>query len=111
MIRRACIACILPLALASCGGNLAPVAATLAPAFLSPETVATMRTWCNRGAPLFAIAQAQTISPQAKEIAATVEPYCRAIVAGQVPPTTDANTPTWLPQNLAGLAAALGVKP
>lgn len=97
------------LALASCGGNLAPFAASLAPAILSSETVATMRTWCARGAPLIAIARSQNLSPQAREIADTVEPYCRALTAGQLPPTTDQNTPSWLPTNIAGLAQALGL--
>lgn len=97
------------LALASCGGNLAPVAASLAPAVLSPETIATMRTWCQRGQPLIAIAKGQTMMPEARVIAETVEPYCAALAAGQVPPTTDSNTPQWLPTNLMGLSRALGL--
>lgn len=97
------------LALASCGGNLGPVAASLAPAVLSPETIATMRIWCTRGAPLLAIAQGQNLSPAAREIADQVGPYCAALTAGQIPPTTDANTPSWLPKNIVGLAQALGL--
>lgn len=97
------------LALASCGGNLAPVAASLAPAVLSPETIASLRTWCERGAPLIAVAKGQTMIPEAAEIAKTVEPYCRELAAGQIPSTTDANTAQWLPANLIGMAAALGL--
>jgi hypothetical protein len=101
------LACIFPLALASCGGSLAPVAAALSPAVLSAETISSMRTWCARGAPLFAIAKVQTISPAAREIATAVEPYCGALSVGALPATTDSNSPAWLLRNLDGLAQAV----
>lgn len=104
------IACVAMLAIiTSCGGNLATTAASLTPAVLSPETVASLRTWCARGQPLLDIARGQTLSPHARDIADVVGPYCAAMAAGQVPATTDANTPAWLPKNIAGLAAALGL--
>lgn len=104
------LAAISLLALASCGGNVAPVAASLTPAVLPAETVATLRTWCARAQPLIAIAQgAGVVVPQAKAIVDEVGPYCAIMAAGQVPPTTDANTASWLPTNIAGLAAALGL--
>lgn len=104
------IAAAFLLALASCGGNLAPVAASLTPAVVSPETVATLRSWCQRGAPLIAIAQGMgAVSPQAKSIVDEVGPYCSIMAAGAIPATTDRNTVNWLPTNISGLAAALGV--
>ena len=103
------LACTLALMIASCGGNPAPIAASQTPAVVSPEVVASLRTWCTRGAQLIAIAQGQNLSPQAREIAGVVGPYCAIMAAGQVPPTTDANTASWLPANIAGLAAALGL--
>lgn len=106
MIRRLSIACTLPLALAACGGNLA---ATLTPSVLSPDTVASLRTWCSRGAPLIALARGQNMMPAAREIADVVGPYCDALMAGQIPPTTDGNTAAWLPTNIAGLGQALGI--
>lgn len=108
-MKRYLTAVALPIALASCGGNLAPVAASLTPAIVSPEVVAGLRTWCARGAPLIAIAQGQNLSPQARQIADTVAPYCAALTAGTVPATTDGNTANWLPTNIAGLAQALGL--
>ena len=109
MIRRLIAACTLCVVVASCGGNLAPIAASLTPAVVSPEVLASLRTWCARGAPLIAIAQGQNLSPQAREIADVVGPYCAIMAAGKVPPATDANTASWLPQNLVGIAAALGL--
>ena len=97
------------LALASCGGNVAPVAASLTPAVLPAETVATLRSLCAKAQPLIAIAQGVgVVLPQAKEIVDEVGPYCAVMAAGQIPATTDANTPKWLPTNIAGLAQALG---
>lgn len=103
------LALVLPLALVSCGGNLAPVAASLTPAVVSAETVVTLRTWCQRGAPLIDIARGQNLSSAAREIADVVAPYCAAMTAGQVPVTTDANTGAWLAQNLNGLSRLLGL--
>lgn len=112
MIRRlasALAACTLSVAVASCGGNLAPIAASLAPAVASPETIATMRTWCARGATVINIAESQSTIPAAKEIARFVGPFCLALASGQVPATTDANSPDWLAKNIVGLSQALGL--
>lgn len=100
------LACILPLA--GCG-NLASIGASLTPAVLSAETAASLRTWCQRGQPLLDIARGQTLLPAASEIAEHVAPYCTTLLGGTVPATTDGNTPSWLPKNLLGLAAALGL--
>lgn len=94
-------------ALASCGGNLAPVAASLTPAALSPDTVSTITGLCRQAQPLVGLA-GLTPSAPAQEVAAFVGAYCGQMLAGQVPPTTDANTVNWLGQNLAGLRAQLG---
>jgi hypothetical protein len=95
------------LALAGCGA--AQLAATVTRASVSAETVATLQSYCQRGAPLISIARGQNLSAKASEIAGAVGGYCDALGAGQVPATTDANTTNWLPTNLAGLAQALGL--
>lgn len=103
------VAVAMVLTAAGCGGMPAGVVTGLAPAVLSADTIATLRSSCSRAAPLLALAQSSIVPPQAREIAAVVAPYCASLAAGQVPATTDANTPTWLPANLAGLARALGM--
>lgn len=99
------------LGLAACGG-LPENAARLTPLVVSPGTVATIQTWCTRGAPLIRAARSpmvSAVSTSIAEIAGRVGPYCDAITAGQLPPTTDANTVNWLQQNLSGLGRLIGL--
>lgn len=87
------------LSLASCsGGNLAPVAASLTPAVLSPGQLAQVQTLCQAAQPALNIAASPSMPAQLKETAVYPQAYCSQLLAGTVPPTTDANTPSWLPQ-------------
>lgn len=101
------VSCAIPLF--GCG-TPAETVARLAPAVVSPETMATMRTWCTRGAPLIAMAQGQNVIPAAREIAETAAPFCAALTAGQVPLTVDTNSPDWLAKQITGLGQSLGLR-
>lgn len=107
MIRRLAIplACILPLALASCG--VPQIAAVGTRAALSPETVSTLNSICRRGDQLIAIAASPAMPAQVREIGAFVGAYCGQLLTGSVPPTTDSNTVGWLEANLGALRGLL----
>lgn len=107
--QRFALAVALTVPLAACPGqNLPGLVAAAAPAALSPQTIATMQTWCSRGAPLIQIAQGQNIIPAGKEIAGFVGPFCASLAAGQVPPSADVHSADWLASNIVGLARSLG---
>lgn len=94
------------LALTAC--SPAQLAATGSRAVLSPETTARITGLCRQGEPLVRLAAAAPIPAEGKEIAAFVSSYCDALLVGAPPATTDANTESWLAQNLAGLRGILG---
>jgi hypothetical protein len=99
------LACVLPLALASC--TMPQMAAVGTRAALSPETVSTLNSICRHGEQLIAIAASPAMPAQVKEIGAFVGSYCSQLLAGSVPPTTDGNTAGWLAQNLGALRGLL----
>lgn len=84
------------LALASCGGNLAPVAASLAPAFISADQLAKVRSVCVKAGPVLNIAAAPNLPKVVSETATYGAAFCNAVNAGQVPPTADSNSSAWL---------------
>lgn len=97
------------LALTSCGGNIAPIAAGLTVSAVSPETVARLASLCRAAGPSLNIARSMGALPPgaAQAILAEVGPYCAIMAAGQTPATTDANTLHWLTQNLEGPRSSL----
>ena len=105
-LRSAAVGLTCVAALAGCNGPAQQAAAVVA-ASVSPQALSTMRTTCDRAAPLLAIAQGLSVVPEAKVVAGFVAPFCTALAAGQVPATADANSLSWLEKNLAGLRVML----
>jgi hypothetical protein len=109
MIRRF-IALSAVLLVASCGGgNLAPVAATLTPAVLTPAQMTTVQRTCQAAEPMLAVAAQPGMPDTVAQGATYGDAYCRQLLAGAVPPTTDANTPSWLPKVIEGVQIAASV--
>jgi len=103
------LACILPI-LASCsGGNLAPTAASLTPVVLSPAQIAKVQQTCQVAGPMLAVAADPSMPELVSESAVDGDAYCRTLLAGTVPVTTDANTPSWLPKVVEGVQIAAAV--
>ena len=101
----AAIACALSLTVAAC--TMPQLAALGTRAALSPETVARLTSICRQGDMLIAISTSPVMPAQVKEIGAFVGAYCGQLLAGSVPPTTDANTANWLEQNFGALRGLL----
>lgn len=96
--------------LAGCnGGNLAPVAASLTPAVLPPDQLAVVQQMCQAAQPMLAVASAPNIPAEVHDTAIYGAAYCGQLLAGTVPPTTDANTPSWLPQVIEATKVAAQV--
>lgn len=102
------LACILPLTLGSCG-NLAPIAASLTPAVLSPAQVTQLQQTCQVAGPLLNVAAQPNMPATVSETATYGDAYCRQLLAGALPPTTDANTPSWLPGVIKGVQVAASI--
>lgn len=100
------------LLLSACAGQglqLAGTAGTLTPSLLSPQQVAQLAVTCQKAQAGLALAT-QVSNPKVSQTAAYPAAYCQQLLAsGQLPPTTNAQTPSWLPQVLqdAQLAAQL----
>jgi hypothetical protein len=76
-------------------------AAAVASAYvLPPAELAKMRDVCAVATPLLETAE-QAPDKTVSNTASSPAEYCRELNAGQVPPTTDANTPKWLPKAIA----------
>lgn len=105
------LACILPIALSSCGGNLTPIAA-VAPALIPADQLAKVRAVCATAAPALNVASAPNLPQVVSETAIDAAAFCNVILAGQVPPTADSNSAAWLDRIVAVLptvAKAAGV--
>ena len=98
MYRILTVCCLL--SLAGCAG----VAATATKARLSSDQLVTLQRTCAAVRPAVdaAIAGPEKVS----SIAEYAKAYCDQLLAGAVPPTTDANTPRWLDITLRGLGIA-----
>lgn len=101
------------LTLSACGGTVThlPVtpAAVIPPPVAVPAThittaIKSARSLCVEGQSLLTLA---TLVPgeNVATIVAYVQSVCDGLLAGQVPPTLDQNTPNWLIRNLNSLAA------
>jgi hypothetical protein len=104
-MKRILPALALPLALTAC--SIPQLAAIGTHAALSPATVATLTAICRHGEPLVAAAANPAMPAQVQDISVFVAAYCGQLLAGQVPPTTDSNTVSWLDQNLGALRGVL----
>lgn len=105
------LACISLLALASCGGNIVPVAA-IAPAAIPADQLAKVQSVCAKAGPVLAVASAPSLPAVVKETAVYGAAFCSAINAGRVPPTADSNSANWLSHivdELPSVARAAGV--
>lgn len=94
------------LALASCGGNLAPIAASLTPAVLPAEQLAKIQRACQLAGSALDVAAAANMPAQVRETAVYPKAYCDQLLAGMVPATTDANTPAWFDKTITILGIA-----
>lgn len=103
---RPLLAAALCLGLAAC--SMPQLAATATNAALSADTVARLASVCRGGQTIVAIAAGPAMPASVKEIATFVGAYCGQLTAGTVPATTDANTVSWLQQNIAALRALVG---
>lgn len=97
------------IALASCGGNLMPIAASFTPAVLSADQITKLQQTCQVAAPLLNVAASPTMPANVAETAVYPKAYCDQLLAGSIPPTTDRNTPTWLPGVIKGVQVAAEV--
>ena len=91
------IACVF--ILASC--SAAPI--------LPPAQLTTLKQTCALAGPTLSAAASSTMPATVNETAAPAAAYCQQLNGGVVPPTTDSNTPTWLPQVIAGVQVAATV--
>lgn len=87
----------------------APVAATISAAVLPPADLATVQQTCQAAGPLLDAAAAPTMPATVSDTAIPAQAYCQQLAAapqGQVPATTDSNTPSWLPAVISGVQVA-----
>lgn len=82
-------------------------AATITPAVLPPAQVERIASTCRSAQPALAVAAAPGMPAQLRNTAVYPAAYCDQLLAsGQLPPTTDANTPSWLPTVLTATQVA-----
>jgi hypothetical protein len=103
------LAIALVLSVGACGGNLAPVAATLTPAVLTPAQLVKVQQTCQVASPMLAVAAQPGMPATVSDTAVYGKAYCDQLLAGTVPPATDANTPSWLPKVIEGVQIAAAV--
>ena len=103
------LACILPILVSCSGGNLAPTAASLTPVALSPAQIAKVQQTCQVAGPMLAVAADPSMPATVAQTATYGDAYCRQLLAGSVPSTTDSNTPSWLPRVVEGVQIAAAV--
>lgn len=101
------------LSLSACGpadigrGKIAlGLAGAATPIVLSADEVARIELGCRGALPALAIAAAPGMPAPLRETAVYPQAYCAELLQGRLPPTTDANTPSWLPDTLSMLAIA-----
>lgn len=95
------------LALTSCSAP--QVAATVTPVILPPAQMATVQQTCQIAGPLLNVAADPSLPAKVSETATFGATYCNQLNAGTVPPTTDANTPSWLTKVIKGVQIAAAI--
>ena len=91
---------------ASCSVTSPNVAAGVTGAVLPADQLATVERLCQAAQPMLNAASDQGLPPQVWQTAVYGSAYCNQLLGGTVPPTTDANTPSWLPQVIQGVQIA-----
>lgn len=90
---------------ASCS-TTAPTVAAVTSAVLPADQLATVERVCQAAQPMLNAASDQSLPAQVWQTAVYGSAYCNQLLGGTVPPTTDANTPSWLPQVVQGVQIA-----
>lgn len=92
--------------------GVAAAGAVVTRAVLSPEQEATIRAGCQQGRSLLDVAKLPRIPKVVYETAVYPAAYCDQMLSlpvGQVPPTTDANTPSWFSRVMSVLPDVIRV--
>lgn len=108
-MKRFAIAAVLVLTGCSSFTTNPVVTGTVAGTVLPASTVAVMQQTCQAGAPLLAATTGSNIPASISQGAAYFQTFCQTLLAGTVPPTADANSPSWLTTGLSALKVAAQV--
>jgi hypothetical protein len=81
-------------------------AAAVTPAVLPADQLVQVQRVCQVAKPMLDLAADPSLPPSVTEAAIPAQAYCAQLLAGVVPPTTDSNTPHWLPQVVEGVQIA-----
>lgn len=89
------------------GVKVATVAGQASAALLPPSAAQKVASTCVAAGPMLAVASSPGLPAAVSETASYGDAYCRQLVAtGQLPPTTDSNTVSWLPTVISGVQTA-----
>jgi hypothetical protein len=98
---------LVALALVGCDLLKTPTGAAVASGVvLSPAQLASIEELCQASLPGLTAAVSPSLPASVTQTATYAQAYCQEMVAGGVPATTDANTPTWLPKVIAAVKVA-----
>lgn len=79
------------------GAKIAGVAGAASAALLSPADIAKLQQLCAANTAITALAANPALPATVTQTAVYPADYCAKLAAGTMPPTTDSNTPSWLP--------------
>lgn len=100
------LAIALCFALSACAGQSAPQVAAIATPYILPvEQVRDIQVMCVHTGEVLEAAARPTNPEIVVRTAEDAAAYCRQLLAGRVPPTTDRNTKNWLSRVLDALPA------
>jgi hypothetical protein len=107
-ITRLAAVAVVAAGLAACAGASERIA-TVTASVLPEDQLARLVAVCHAAEPALALAAGPAMPARVQEIAVYPQAYCGQLLAGAVPVTTDANTPSWLSTVLAGVRVAAQV--